>query len=145
MLNFAVKMIKIHTKKRHKATCFLSLMNFCQTRWKFKDFILKTQNAFETKNALNLRVKFIIASAKRLFTKTLFSILAKVSAGLNLLKILLKFHALKALNLAFYASSFFKNTIFSLQMRQRTSFSTTWIWRCTSRETLWILSAQAQV
>lgn len=70
MLNFAVKMIKIHTKKRHKATCFLSLMNFCQTRdEKFKDFILKKQSAFETKNALNLRVKFIIASA-RLFAKT---------------------------------------------------------------------------
>lgn len=70
---------------------------------------------------------------QRLFAKTLFSILAKVSAGLNLLKnllkFLLKFHALKALtlalNLAFYASSFFKNVIFSLQMRQRTSFSTT--------------------
>lgn len=60
----------------------------------------------------------------------LFSILAKVSAGLNLLKFLLEFHALKAstlaLNLAFYVSSFFfKNTIFSLQMRQRTSFSIT--------------------
>lgn len=126
MLNFAVKMIKIHTKKRHKATCFLSLMNFCQTRRKFKDFTFKKQSAFDTKNALNLRIKFIIASA-RLFAKTLFSILAKVSAELNLLKFLLKFHAFKvstlALNLAFYASSFFKNTIFSLQMRQRTSFS----------------------
>ena len=59
----------------------------------------------------------------------LFSILAKASVGLNLLKFLLKFHALKAstlaLNLAFYASSFFKNVIFSLQIRQRTSFSTT--------------------
>lgn len=68
MLNFAVKIIKIHTKKRHKATCFLSLMNFCQTRdEKFKDFILKKQSAFETKNALNLRVKFIIASATQAF------------------------------------------------------------------------------
>lgn len=71
MLNFAVKMIKIHTKKRHKATCFLSLMNFLSNKIKNKDFILKTQNAFKTKNALNLRVKFIIASA-RLFTKNAF-------------------------------------------------------------------------
>ncbi len=80
MLNFAVKMIKIHTKKRHKATCFLSLMNFYQTRRKFKDFILKTQSAFETKNALNLRVKFISAGATKAFClkrKMLFSVFSK--------------------------------------------------------------------
>lgn len=50
-------MIKIHTKKWRKATCFLSLMNFYQTRRKFKDFILKTQSAFETKNALKFKSK----------------------------------------------------------------------------------------
>lgn len=153
MLNFVVKMIKIHTKSDTKPLAFCRWWIFIKQIWKFKDFILKRQNAFETKNALNLRVKFISAGATKAFClkrKTLFSILAKVSVRLNLLKILLKFHAFKAstlaLNLAFYASSFFfKNTIFSLQMRQRTSFSTTWIWRCTSRETSWIFSGQAQV
>lgn len=68
MLNFAVKMIKIHTKKATQSRLLFVANEFLSNKdKKFKDFILKKQSAFETKNALNLRAKFIIASATQAF------------------------------------------------------------------------------